>query len=67
MPFESNQYRKETTSLKHMMTFSAHKNTLMQMNIEMHSQDLFTLGRDNAVKVWTVNTQKTKNLASRLP
>jgi hypothetical protein len=37
------------------------------MSIEMHSQDLCTMAKDNTLKVWTIQVQKTKNLASRLP
>ena len=33
----------------------------------MHSSDLYSLGRDNILKVWTLNSTKTKNLASRIP
>ena len=29
--------RKEAGQLKHVMTFEAHRNTLVQLNIEMHS------------------------------
>lgn len=49
------------------MSFQAHKNTLVQMSVEMHSQDLMTLGRDNTLKLWSVSLQKQKNLTSRLP
>ena len=59
--------RKEAGQLKHVMTFEAHRNTLLQLNIEMHISDLYSLAKDNILKVWTVSSNKTKNLASRIP
>ena len=48
--------RGEETNLKHVMTYQAHRNTLLQLNIEMHSQDLYSLGRDNTMKIWNIAT-----------
>jgi hypothetical protein len=66
MPFD-NALRKDYGSFKHLMSYNAHRNTLMQMNVEMHSQELYTLGKDNMLKVWSLNAAKTKSLASRTP
>ena len=50
------------------MSYPAHRNTLMQLSCEMHSSELFTLGKDNVIKVWSLTSQKSKQpLASRIP
>ena len=66
IPFDNQPY-KTIPQMRHLMSFQAHKNTLVQMSVEMHSQDLMTLGRDNTLKMWSVSLQKQKNLTSRLP
>jgi WD40 repeat protein len=49
------------------MSFEAHKNTVLQVSVEMHNPDIVTCARDNTVKVWSLSQTKNKDLASRIP
>ena len=49
------------------MTFQAHKNTVLQVSVEMHNPDIVTCSRDNTVKIWSLTQAKNKDLASRVP